>query len=437
MLKRSAGVYKAEAIAPIYHAAKYRRVDAVRIGDSNELQSGIGNNHGQQYAFYTLKTPMYAPSMWSQFENQATGYSSGTLNNGSRTHDNTNTPAEFDSLLVDTVATLSGGQTNALAWYMNDSQTDGGQKACYVDEPVWNAAHSWKFHIQYGKFLTTDGAGDFRPWVRKVTTGPTYTFIAQDSSVSTCTEASTRVLAWHTFTMNAGAHSTGTTQLQFAQKDITGGNLVNGPYFGGFMRLEDADISNGWSVSTMIARGGQGLFEYMKCMNAGDAGLANWIQACVRHQVGNPMILFVIDSGLNDRNDDADLSLGPIGGLVSSSIAGFADNLDGIINKLTTIWGTTLGYDLRNLFFQIAVSNPVSNRDDVELVGYRQGAKRVCDRHANTAMIDKEAILNSYLQGNAAAWYATGGSDTNHLTTTGYEQTNLIELREIYRAVNL
>ena len=153
---------------------------------------------------------------------------------------------------------------------------------------------------------------------------------------------------------------------------------------------------------------------------------------CCDAQTGAPMALVSICSGLNDRNDAADPSVGPIGGFPSDTQAGYADNLRAIINLYKFNW-SALGYDLRNLGFLIWPSHPVSLIDDPKLASYRAVASQVADSYDNTACLFTEPIINSYLQRNATTWYASGGTDTLHMTQTGYEQTLLLCIDELIR----
>ena len=178
------------------------------------------------------------------------------------------------------------------------------------------------------------------------------------------------------------------------------------------------------------------MLEYATAMTASDTGMDEYLTFCTSRQTGERTALVSICAGLNDRSDDGQLSIGPNAGLDSATPEGYADNCRAIMNKILARW-IALGYRVNNLYFLLWPSHPVTNRDDAELIGYRRVSRQLADMYANTAVLDTEAILGSYLQANATTWYNSSGGDTFHMTQTGYEQTSLICQRAIDEAVGL
>jgi lysophospholipase L1-like esterase len=189
----------------------------------------------------------------------------------------------------------------------------------------------------------------------------------------------------------------------------------------------------------MIYRGGQGALEFAQALQVNATAAPLFISFSVNGQAsGSETALFCINCGLNDRNDDGQLSVGPIGGLDSATPAGYADNVRAIINAIETAWAGN-GYARKNLYFLLQPSHPISVPDDSELVGYRNAVRAIADQYTNTAAQDlNHPYFANALANNAAAWYASGGSDRLHMTQTGYEQLYTLVTRELlYSAFNV
>lgn len=426
------GLCNIEAIRPIWSASRYRRVDWIELGDSNEVQGGTGRNHGIQYALFTAGHPLYGTGMFSGNENAGSGSSIGyfctTANDGGRPNDNANCPVDLDVYNKLVVGALSGPQFSTnYYWYMSDAQSTANNTGIVVSTGgPWNVNTDWRGWWRYG-LPSTAGTGNFRPAIRRGDSPFTQLGIGTE----TATGGGDDTLVTQTIDLAAASRD---YQLDFRWGPS--GYTINGPIFLLWFKAEQTTVTKGWQLSTMIYRGGQGLFEFIQCTQASSDGMVEYFRCATEMQTGNKMALVCINSGLNDQNDAANLSLGPIGGLASDTAAGFADNTRGIMDACISNW-VLAGNDKKNLYFLLWVSNPISLRDTTKLVAYRGAMELVSNQYANTAVVSTDVILNSYLQRNAADWYATGGTDTAHLTTTGYEQTSLLCIKAINQALGV
>lgn len=422
------GFYNLGAVLPIFSAALFRRVDWIDWSDSNEVQGGFGRNHGIQYALSNSGYQLYGTGLFSGNENAGPGSNMGYFcnasNDGSRANDNANIPAGLVGYNQYLPAGLSATQfATHYAWYMSDAQSNGNNTGWIITPGgPHDVNHNWRGYWRYGK-PSTPGAGNFRPAIRRGDSPFTQLAIATE----VITGGGDDTLATITLDLAAASRN---YQLDFRWGPSA--YTINGPVYLLWGHSEDLDKTFGWQVHVGQYRGGEGLIEFIKCAQASDPGMTEYFRVATESQTGDKMALVCICSGLNDRNDSAQTSLGPIGGLPCDTAAGFADNTRGIMDKCITNWVAN-GFARQNLYFLLWVSNPISNRDDPKLTAYRAVMELVCQQYQNCAAIDTNVILNSYLQCNAAAWYASGGSDTQHLTQTGYEQTSLLVIKSIFK----
>jgi hypothetical protein len=235
-----------------------------------------------------------------------------------------------------------------------------------------------------------------------------------------------------TYTLNLGA----ATRDDLLQVQWYGnGTQVDGPAYLLWQSGDDTAKTAGLQYTSLIGRGGQGLYEYIQCMQKSSAAITEIMDfiAGAQNNTVQPMMLFCINSGLNDRNDDGIQSLGPNGTLDCSTPAGYADNMRGIIITIQNAWALN-GYPRSNLFFLLQPSHPISNPDDAELIGYRAALSALTSDYQNCAVQNLAyQPLNTTLQANAAAWYNAGGGDTSHMTQTGYEQFCTLWVKELLK----
>lgn len=433
-MRRSQGIYNAKAIAPFFHAAKYRRVDWLGQSDSNEVFGGTGRNHGIQYALKTAGYNLYGPGVFSANENNGSGSSAGYFANhsanGARTNDNAACPASVNVFNPFTVGALVGPMFGtSYAWYQNDAQSDAsGNNGITINHgSVWNCNLAWNGHFRYSKLTVAEGTGAFRPNIRLG--GSPFTILAQSAANITTGDGAYTPLLTETLSISAATRN---IDLQFRWHS----GAQQGPVYLLWQMAESPDVTAGVQYSTMVYRGAQGMLEFATAMTASDTGMDEYLSFCTSRQNNTPMALISINTGLNDRSDDGQLSIGPNAGLDAATPDGYADNCKAIMNKIIARW-SALGYPKNNLFFFLWPSHPVSYRDDGELVGYRRVMRQLADTYSNTAALDTDIIMGAYVQRNATTWYNSSGGDTFHMTQTGYEQTSLLCIKAIEEAVGL
>jgi len=398
-----------EKLKPFFQAMRTRRVDLFHIGDSNELFNGVGRNHGYQSALSQF-APMYATGAVSFRENNGAGSNTGwkyvAANNGARPGANSGASTYYDSRL-----TAVGSLNNQLQ-YQNDATDDSSNTGIVLLAGVnldVNAA--LRYHYSWGNFST--GTGAFQPQVRLGESPFTQYVLASNQVTGSGTD---NLILYASVDVPA---STGRENKNMDFRLCAGGGpTVAGPGVWFYNRVEQVNRTAGWAVTPMFAQGGVGL----RTFNNGIAGSPNTIPELFkfgcRIQNGDPMACVIINSGLNDRAD-ATASTGPVGGLASNTRAGWLDNLNGIMNRVTEAWNIN-GYNTGNLFFLLWPSAPISVPDDANLLIYRQACRDMAENRQNVAVIDTGAAAPTIV-GNRAAYFAVGGTDTAHMTDPGYE----------------
>jgi hypothetical protein len=306
---------------------------------------------------------------------------------------------------------------------MSDAQSDANNTGWAIQTGGPHDVNSnWRGYWRYSK-VSTAGAGNFQPTIRRGDSPFTQLAIATE----VITGAGDDTLATITLDLSAATRN---YQLDFRWGPSA--YTINGPVYLLWGHSTDLVKTAGWQYNTMTYRGGEGLIEFIKCAQVSSAGMKEYFRCATESQVGNPVGLVCICSGLNDRNDSGQTSLGPIGGLDCATAPGYADNCRGIMDACISNW-TANGNRREDLYFLLWASHPISNRDDSQLVGYRGALERVATQYQNCAALDANVLMNSYLQANAASWYALGGEDTLHMSQTGYEQTALLAISQIVR----
>lgn len=407
-----------------FSALKHRlenfRVDFVALGDSNQLQSGNGWDQGMQYAL-SEKYPMYATSLISMNENNSNGNGVGYYYSFNAAQSefgaDTGAPSELDKFWrTEEVGVAPHG-------YMYfDSGTYNGNTGITLSELCpFNYDSDISAHYYYGTFDT--GAGIFRPQIR-LNQSPWTTYGI--STVNT----------------NTGAVGFASTELRLSSGDRKSqgslGVLVNGagtnltgPFMGYWVRLVDNDARNGFSYSTLQARGGKSsrtMAEVMLAMP--DESLTSYFSIIRENQGAVKTVVVCINEGLNDRNE-TDTSVGTYKVIDGDSAAAFEDNIMAIYERIVGIWDLN-GWDKRELFWVMMPSHPVSSPDAADLVSYRDSLEKY------TAHIDNFKVVNiaDLITSNEMlelGFYKSGGSDRNHLESEGYNNISTLIVDDILK----
>lgn len=423
-------LYRGEQIASYFKKMASRRVDWIDLGDSNEVQGGFGRNHGIQFAFHYHKIPLYGVGVFSGNENlglgSSMGYDCASINNGARTNDNAALPVDLDSYHPLSVPTAGSSQfATHYPWYQSNAQSDasGNNGFSFNHGTVWDGNAAWTARWQYALLTAAEGSGQFQPHVRL--NGAPYTIIA-NGGVITTGGAVDYSLTTATVQVTEGVRDLG-LQIRWHNQN------QQGPVYHLWSTANMTSRTHGVQFSTMMYRGGQGMIEFAQCAQDSLTGLNLFIGFACADQAssGNNVALFCINSGLNDRNDDGQLSIGPVGGLNSATPAGYADNARAVMDEIEASW-SALGYRREDLYFLLQPSHPISVPDDSELIGYRNVCKEIADEYQNTAVQNLNfPLFANALYNNRTSWYAALGSDPLHMTQTGYEEFFKMTTRDL------
>lgn len=393
-----------------FAALANRRVDFVAIGDSNQLLSGHGWDHGMQ-ASLSARYPMYATALMSQNENSGNGAGMG-----------------YKYARLGVIGASSGAPSQLAAYdtglypanyaYLDDagsfSASSNNGLNIDVDCPIdVNANLRAEYH--YGTFPA--GTGQLQPAIRR--NSSPYNTLANAAVLNPVTGA--YGMARADVTLAAAARNFALA-VRWASPGLAN---TDGPFFGSYFRLINTDRTAGFAYHSFAAYGGSPTrVPASAIIAASDTSLSYYFTQIRRVQLQTQSQVYVIvtiNEGMNDRNDGANNSVGPTPA-AGDTAAGFADNHQAIINRLRAIW-TLNGWSHEDeLYFVLIPSHPVSNPDDAKLVSYRTAAEAVAAANVNTCAINLERILNFTEMAQGSAGYYTSAGDRAHLSQTGYEQ---------------
>lgn len=394
-----------------------RRVDLFIIGDSNAMNGGLGFNHGLSVALSNLYG-LYATGLASCGENTGSGASTSPVYSTFCTGGAfTGALAALDSYMPQS-ANATPANLFPLDYYYQAAGTAAGAMlgagAGYIDTTA-----ALRGHLCWGSFAS--GTGNFQMQARLSYGG--YTQQAIGAVISTNTGANTVNFAQLNIPALAGR---GNVELRTAP---AGGN-VNGPFLGYYQRLEQPSRQSGISVHTLSYLGGSGLYQFAACFNAlADKQLQLVLGEGRRLQLQagqTPIIVIYVNSGLNDRNNVSQPSLGPQQDATAASAAGYVDNLQALVTRVETAY-INAGWPLTELFWVIAPSHRISDPDDTQLVSYRAAAQSWAATRYRTSFVDHASLVTSaYMTANS--WYASA-IDQAHLSQTGYESLAALAFR--------
>jgi len=389
------------------------RVDFVGIGDSNQVYSGHGWDHGFQKALIDAGYQMFATGLIVNNEANGTGSSLGYEygRNGpggsGLTGATTGAPADLEKYMDRGAGTLFPSfYYSYVASGSSISAVNNGlmlQPGGSIDETAALDFDHW-----WGSFTT--GVGSFSRYLRRGEAP--FTEIVNPPSISTNTGAFGMNRSTVSATANAGRAG---WRIQFLAA-----NAATGPYFGTFMRVRQPDRTTGFSYSTLNYRGGQSTrTAAYDLQEASDETLTHFF-GILREDQDQALktIVIVINEGLNDRNETL-ASVGPAAVADGDSPEAFVDNHTAIVQRIQAIW-TLNGWDQTELFWLFMPSHPIDEPDDTELVAYRSALATYASSldHAqiiNLASLTDEATMLTN------SWYAVPVSEQIHLSQAGYE----------------
>lgn len=391
-------VAELQQVAPAFITARQERVAWVNIGDSNMLLNGYGWDSGIAQALGTTfglwgtgVQPINGDGRWS-----TSGFLSQQLF-GSLAH--SGAPAELDRTMATSNATpfyafVANGSNVANVGMI---YTGGGQD------------HVLRYHFTYG---TAPGwTGSFTPSIR-LGVFP-YTEYVAGPAVSTARNTYSLIDASIDLPAGTAPHNT-----PLNMRLHTNSSSVQGTFFGTTQWTEDTSAQRGFAVSLLGAYPSHSTQDMLTELRTfGVPALSEYFRQ-VRAGLGpHTAVVVGINEGLNDRNDH-DASVGPVGGLDSSTPAGFGDNTRGIIDLIVSTW-TTNNWDLSNLYFVIYPSHPVSTPDDTLLSDYRVTAETIAREYPRTAAVSIDRLITSSEM--SARNYYNSTTDHYHLNQAGYD----------------
>ncbi len=206
---------------------------------------------------------------------------------------------------------------------------------------------------------------------------------------------------------------------------------ARGPSMRLWQRVEAPSVMHGISYDLMWAQGaksGRYTLETLQVPGI-QAPMQEWFRQVTRLQNAPAVLCVHLMHGGNDHNDHYP-SLGPIGGLDSSTGPGYQDNMLGII-QIVRSWWTLAGNDPSNLFFIIGPYHPLAGNPGVIQLPFEQVGRDMAA--ADPQII---AIAGHNLSTSAeflANGYLLNGNDPSHLSPLGYE----VWARTMVRAMDL
>lgn len=405
-------------IAPLQefiNESRKRRTDFLLLSDSNTVFGGSGQEHGITKAL-AGRFQLYKTGLISANENLGGGVSIGYLfqhaNNGGRVRTN---PITIAPALEDVIP--DGGLAFGTAhryWHMVNPQTDANNTGMtvYTGGP-WDVNAALRYSFTYGTFLATAGVGAFRPQIRRG--DAPYTSLALAGA--TINPSAPNAIGLVDYDLDLAA---ATRNYQLDGRFSPSPTAVAGPVFFSWQWFSWPGITAGTSLNVIGYYGGQGLRNFYNYQTtAPQAAWTEYFRQIARAQgTAAPKICITISSGLNDRTD-VNPSVGPSPQPSSATAAGYGDNLRGLIEYYQDVWGGA-GYSSTDIYFLLLCSHPVSDPDDSSLIAYRAECEQMTREYSLVTAVDLTRF-NSLLQANKTSWYNSSGTDTYHMTQTGYE----------------
>lgn len=384
-----------------------RRADFLLLSDSNTIFGGHGQDHGISYAL-SRRVPLYRTGLLSFNESGGGGNNCGYFcyhaNNGGRTQ---TTPIAVVPA-YDDILPAGDAFFPHKYWHMTDAQSDANNQGMSVNPGgPWDVNAQMRYRLTWHTF-NVGVTGLVRPQVR-LGASPYTTYVEAPATIETVTGSLSTVD--YSLTLSAGIRNN-----NIDGRLCKAGTTCQGPVFATWQHFDWPDITAGASSNVIGYYGGQGLREFYNRQQATQTAWTEYFRQLQIAQGASPKACIVISSGLNDRGD-AGLSV--LSGLVSSTAAGYLDNLSGLIEFYQGVWGGA-GLPSTDLYFLLLCSHPVSSPDDSQLVSYRQQCADATSTYSNVTAVDMSEF-NPQLQANRTAWYNSAGTDPNHMTQAGYE----------------
>lgn len=416
-------VQNGAALKPFVAAAQTRRVDILGIGDSNQI-AGPGNDYGWDHGYakaWSDRFGEYATSMFGMNAKGAWDSGQGYFASGGYPYGaaSTGAPASLDQYKIyyDAAGAGINNMPGPYAYFPSGYQEPANlwTPSMYVtsQNPLWGK--DLVYHLTYGTFA--NGNGGFTP---VATTGFSPIVTAPRVNPVTGTEG----LADMTMNVPAQSYKNATeARLQFGMSAPASATMT-GPFFGLWQRVDAPSQTSGVGYGTLVAQGGRAMVQAAMALQAqSDAALQQYLKSLVSLQNGAPTLLVNVNHGGNDGGWHIP-SVGPAHVADSSTPAGFADDMDAIIQRLRGAW-TGAGYDTKNLFFEYGPYHPTAGdvgdgRTKLQrLADWENAIVQLSQQHPdyNLAVV-RGTRITTPLTMKTNGWYDALGDA--HLTPGGY-----------------
>lgn len=439
-------VYRAQAVAPFFEAARTRRVDFAIIGDSNVRFAGVsGHEDGmargladQLGCYATRVDPLGAAGAWAAPSFHSVSYTSGYATDGAPT-----SIAESLGALP-----VAGGFPGAYLFLAPGSPvawTNNSGIGIAQHHPI-GISGTLRWHLTYSHWPAAAGGplGFVSPTVRAQWPGSA----AEVYAAGFLHTSGSGVPGRRDYALDVPAGPRSEHGLLCCLTDYAGQSGARGPFVAQWSRVENLGTHAGIAYSPLLYQGGRtardAALSLLNLVN--QPRMAEWFRQVTRLQNGEPMLLVQIIHGGNDANTETPavvyergMAPPPPGapwpaGAPTNSAAGMRQNFQSIINRLRDFW-VGAGYDEQNLYFLVGGYFPQPPYWNETAPGAGDGQqwtitqheaaqawRELCQSNDNVAMIDGYK-LSTHQEFTANAWYADPshpGGDQAHLAVEGY-----------------
>lgn len=407
-------IFKRDQIIPFFDLMRSERVALIGIGDSNQILSGHGVNHGWHHALSSAGFRMWGTGIVSANENNGSGTSAGMgyAHLPFKIGYSTGAPAELDKYFSIGQGTIAPGNYAYLADNASFANNNNGFSLSTV--PI-NLASNLEWGAYYGTFPS--GTAQMRLGIR-IGESP-FTTLAQGNTINPVTGS--YGISSTTLLLPAAARG---YVIQGQVYNSVAAVPLDGPAFLTYQRWIDRDMQIGYSYQDLDYHGGVGFRNMAKDLQQASTDYLTHYISAVREPLGaNKAILFTILSGVNDRNETL-ASLGPQAVADGDSPEAYVDNVDAIITRLLSIFDNA-GWSTSNVYFLIIPSPIVSSPDDAELVSYRLAIDSVAINNQKSAIAHFERLMDyseMTTTSNQGCYYAATCTDFVHFVASGYER---------------
>ncbi len=412
----------AGAAGRFFRLAATRRVDMCIVGDSNTRanicghETGMGVAFGGRFGTYaTAVEPGVGVGWWSASiaSTSSTMFppfdSEGApLHVQLRTFEDGGFPASYAHLPYDTTVPSS---YNSGLTIMADSLID-------IAGPLRYHATQWI----YGP----SSPGYTNPTCRPAFPGnPFLNYVASPTVTSAGASQ-----ALGDFTMDVPAGPRTPDGLLFCLANVADDRDAQGPVCVTWQRVENTQHPRGISYSPLWGFGGLSAYHACFAMQSALSPMIEWMRQATQLQNDVPVLMVQILHGGNDINSHM-ASVGPIGGLESSTPEGQEDNTRGIILSVRNAWVVS-GRDPANLFFLLGPYHPVPYTDSPQ-TGYEQGWRNIVAGDPQVTMIAGTMLTTA--DELSESGLLSGGTDISHLAVPGFMAWGRTTISALSRAI--